>query len=172
MCSCTLRAIPHSVHCRGRHFHYSGAVGVAWRRLLPVVLLIGGAACSPPGPKYETAQVSGKVFYKGKALPGGHVVFTADVGGLTGEGVITEQGDYMINAPVGAVHITVDTTGLSKRASRGPMLGRRGGGGGETSLVPGNTYVPIPPKYSKVDQTDLTFTVLPGEPQTHEIRLE
>ena len=139
---------------------------------LPLIVVVACAGCGPPRPKFEVAEVSGKVMYKGKPLPGGRVTFTSDLGGLSDGANLDKDGNYKVMAPVGAVHVTVDNRSLqARRGPEGPRLSRPG------SELPddkkGQFYVRIPDKYYDPTKTDLTFTVVAGpEPQNFEITLK
>jgi hypothetical protein len=138
---------------------------------LPFALLGLVVGCDT-GPKanYDTAEVSGKVFFKGKALPGGRVTFVSDVGGVSGGADIDEQGNYKVEkAPVGPVHITIDNRALNKRpGTKAPHLSNPNAP--PPSVMPG-VYVPIPKEYYTAEETKLTYTV-ESVPQTHDIKLE
>jgi hypothetical protein len=129
--------------------------------------------CGGSNVKYENAEVSGRVMYKGKAVTGGRITFTSDTGGLAQGSDIEENGDYKVNAPVGPVHITIDNRFLepSKRGRRQVQHPRKPG----ESVEPGETkgiYMPIPDKYYSIDKTDLTYTVRRGAAQTFEVELK
>jgi hypothetical protein len=136
-----------------------------------VVLVPLAWGCSQQKLKYETAEVSGKVMFRGTGLTGGSIMFTSDEGGLTGDGVIDQNGEFVVkNAPVGPVHITVNNRMLSKQATRGGPILRS-----PTSEPPiefKGKFVAIPEKYYTVDKTDLTYTVTAGAAQTHDITLQ
>ena len=133
-------------------------------------VLVIALSCKPTGPTYERSEVSGRVLFKGNPLKGGKITFVADIGGLTGEAVIGEDGTYSVQAPVGPVHITVDNSMLRKGGTRGgPILHRPDAP--DPSKIPGE-YVALPKKYASAQETNLTFTVVKGDPQTFEVRLE
>jgi hypothetical protein len=138
--------------------------------LVGVVALAMG--CGGQRINYEMVEVSGKVSYKGRPLPGGRITFTADQGGLAAGANLDENGNYKVTAPVGPVKITVDNRGLdtSKRGPRGGPILRNPNQEGPTDM-PGH-YVEIPNKYYETATTDLTYTVKSGEQQTHDIKLE
>jgi hypothetical protein len=145
----------------------AGTARLMCRPWLPLCLLTLALGCGSNA-KYETAEVTGKVLYKDKVLPGGKVTFIADQGGLAMDGTIDENGNYRVKAPVGPVHITVDNRLLAKHAPRGRIL--KGPKNEEPSSLEGD-YVDIPKKYYSVDKTDLTYTVAPGS-QAFEINLK
>jgi hypothetical protein len=135
-----------------------------------LVLAVVAAGCGGQRASYQTAEVSGKVMYKGKALPGGMVNFVADKGGVASNAIIDENGNYKISAPIGDVHISVDNRMLEKKGSGGPVLRRPDSEGGVAPTVPKGTYVPIPEKYTATDFSGLTYKVVSGT-QTHDITL-
>jgi len=120
------------------------------------------------GTTYQTADLSGKVTFKGQPLPGGRVTFVADKGGTSTSGTIDENGNYKCSAPVGDIHIAVDNRMLEKKAAPGPIL-HRPDSEGPSSLK--GTYVKIPEKYYSADSSNLTLKVTSGS-QTHDIPLE
>jgi hypothetical protein len=101
----------------------------------------------------ELVEVSGRVLYNGKPLPGGRVTFvTAD--GFASTAVIDETGNYTIKSRVGEVGIGVDNRMLRERGNK--IKGR---------------FVQIPAKYSTPDTSGLKYKVKKGH-QTHDIELE
>ena len=101
----------------------------------------------------ELVEVSGRVLYNGKPLPGGRVTFvTAD--GFASTAVIDETGNYRIKSRVGEAGIGVDNRMLQKRGNR----------------VPGR-YVQIPAKYSTPDTSGLKYKVRKGQ-QTGKTHLQ
>src|SRR6516165_7996421 len=78
------------------------------------------AGCDNTPHSAEHTEVSGKVLFQGKTLPGGIVSFTAVNGGFTSSGTIDENGNYQIKAPVGDMEISVMNRMLqSNRGSKG-----------------------------------------------------
>ena len=150
--------------------------------LLGLLAWIGG--CEPPRSS-EHAEVSGKVLLGGKPLPGGQISFVAVNGGFAASGNVDENGQYKINAAVGAVTITVNNTSLQSQQSQPPRkAGTKGGAGGgapppkdlphpkqgaEEHATKGH-WVSIPSRYSNADTSDLKYTVTPG-PQTYDVQL-
>jgi hypothetical protein len=119
-------------------------------------------------------EVSGKVLFKGNPLPGGRVTFAAIEGGFASTRPIDENGNYKINAPIGAVLISVDNRMLQPRrgARRGQehRLKRPDSEVVEEEPIKGRRYVKIPERYANCDTSGLTYTVKP-EAQTHDIEL-
>jgi hypothetical protein len=144
------------------------APGRACRLYLSFGLLALAAGCSKPYPRsVEHGQVSGKVFFQGKPLPGGRVSFLTPNGNFASTGNIDEHGNYRINAPVGPAQISVDNR-ILLQAKR--WQGKRRMKTGGTEIAVSGNYVPIPPKYYTPDTSQLTYEVKP-EPQTHDIEL-
>jgi hypothetical protein len=141
---------------------------------LPLFLLLLAVGCSHRLTSTKYVEVTGKVLYKGKPLPGGRITFVAVAGGFAGTGNIGQDGQYKVEAPIGDVQIGVDNSMLrqGRGAPHGPiaspeMMKRSGG---EKDQVTG-TYVPIPEKYQRPESSGLTYTVK-SETQTHEVTLE
>jgi len=132
------------------------------------LVLAAGCSGGGGGSKFATAEVSGKVLFKGKPLPGGSVSFLPDkTGGVAATATIDEQGNYKITAPVGPVRISVDNRMLQQKAPHGHILKRPGAD--DPSLIKGQ-YVALPEKYYSPDSSGLTYTV-EGGTQTHDITL-
>jgi hypothetical protein len=118
----------------------------------------------------EQAEVSGRVLYRGKPVPGGLVTF-ATTQGFTLSSRISEEGQYQLKAPVGEVQISVDNLMLAR-----PVQAPRREGKPPDVKEPApdpirGTYVPLPRKYSILDQSGLKYTVTKGR-QSHDIELE
>jgi hypothetical protein len=142
----------------------------AWPRCLLfgfLALALAGGGCAKRG-GYDTADVTGKVLFKGKPLPGGQVTFVAVQGGTATTGTIDENGSYSVKAPVGDVRIAVDNRMLRKTASKGPMLKRPDAEGPSTLK---GEYVHYNEKYYGPDTSGLTFKVEKGT-NTHDINLD
>ena len=147
---------------------------------LSLGLLIGTTACKKSLHETQHEEVSGKVLFKGKPLPGGRVTFAAIEGGFASTRPIDENGNYKINAPIGEVLISVDNRMLLPRAAKGkrsaPTKGpehhpkRPDAQEVEAEPSKGRRYVPIPERYALCETSGLTYTVTPG-PQTHDIEL-
>lgn len=156
------------------HKRFSPAWG--WRAAsfgLLMAFVVSGCSHSVKAP--QTTEVSGKVTYNNKPVPGGVVTFVAVKGGFAGNGTIDENGNYKATSvPVGDVKITVSNKMLSAgrgapAPGHGPMLGGRPGG--EKPNEQKGHYIALPPKYADADTTDLTYTVVSG-PQSHDITLK
>jgi hypothetical protein len=161
------------------------------RIALGVSLLLLAAGCSSRG------AVSGKVFYEGKPLPGGKVLFIHEQkGSFTSR--IQEDGSYKIpDVPTGQVKIAVTgpATGSDANDPRLALSMRGGKLPTDTDLAKLKKLVPsdvdeaglremmgvpaaqpqksalIPSKYNDPEKSGLTYKV-DGGPQTHDIKLE
>ena len=145
-----------------------------------LLTLLGG--CGKSTKSVEHAEVTGKVLYEGKPLPGGQVTFVTVNGGFVSSGHIDQNGNYRINAPVGEVLIGVDNSML--RPGGGGGKGGKGGGGNapkggaahpnRPDSEPENPikgrWVNIPLIYADPQQSGLKYTVKPGS-QTYDINL-
>ncbi len=154
---------------------------LAWGGLLVLGLVAFSAGCS--GPNYRArATVKGKVTFGNKNLTTGSVMFHGP-NNLTGTATIDKEGNYEMNdAPIGEVTITVSVPQLPAGGMRAIMPGAAGVKD-QKSVDPENPektipimgdmpshVVPIPDKYSFVERSGLTYTVVSGE-QTHNITL-
>jgi hypothetical protein len=132
--------------------------------LLPAVLLAAVATgCS----ENKTGNVSGIVTFQGKPMPGGYIFFTnvASEGSVIAQksGGIGEDGAYSVaKVPIGDVKITLQEPAGALEAN----LPAKGG-------MPRRAPPPVtlPPQYKSVEQTDLKYTVTPGD-QKHDIELK
>lgn len=140
---------------------------------VPVVFLVG---CGPAGKKIQQAEVSGKVYYQGKPLPGGNVKFVNSSGYIGISVIDPADGSYKLEAPVGEVKIAVDNRMLNTGGRQRPPVdlsavkrerSNRPGGGGQ--VITG-TFVPLPAHYSDPERSGLNYTVKNGS-QTHDIEL-
>ena len=134
--------------------------------LLPLFILCA-AGCSST--KINQAEVTGKVFYHGQALPGGVVTFIS-AKGFSSTATIDPQGNYHLTAPVGELKIGVDNRMLRPHAQGGQRMLKRPADAGTPQQLAG-TYVPMPDRYHSPDTSGLTRTLTKG-PQTVDIRLE
>src|ERR1700722_14087234 len=70
-----------------------------------LLTLVVGCKSNPHS--VEHAEVSGKVLFQGKPLPGGRVTFVAVKGGFASSGNIDENGNYQVSSPVRDVEMGV-----------------------------------------------------------------
>jgi hypothetical protein len=118
----------------------------------------------------QHAEVSGKVLFQGKPLPGGQITFVALKGGFPAVGTIDENGDYQVKAPLGEVEISVTNRMLQPRgAAAGGASRLAKAQAGENQPVKGR-YVQLPPQYEDPHASGLKYTVKRG-PQTHDVEL-
>jgi hypothetical protein len=137
----------------------------------PLLLLMLAAGCTR-GHDHEHVDVSGKVLYKGKPLPGGTVKFVTTTGGYVAFAPIDEDGNYQIKAPIGEVKIGLENRLLQLSPSRRGVVGHHRPPEGE--LGPDATkgrFVPLPAKYYSPETSELKYNV-ENKPQTHDIVLE
>jgi hypothetical protein len=144
-------------------------------------LLAWVAGCNQTPRGTEHAEVSGKVYIDNKPLPGGQISFVAVKGGFAAAGIIDENGNYKINAPIGEVTITVNNGALQAQQPPLKVKGKGGGGqapkelphpkevAGEVQAIKGR-WVSIPSRYAQADTSELKYTVTAG-PQTHEVKM-
>jgi len=130
------------------------------RIMITVSLVIIPTACSSPRP---TAEVQGRVTYKGAPLPEGIVLFLAedrrqDIGSIDADGT------YIVKrAPLGKNKVSVQTLpqppplGPTARARNEPE--KKGAPTGDKSPA---RSVSIPARYAKTDTSGLNFTVQDG----------
>jgi hypothetical protein len=130
-----------------------------------LTLLVG---CGDNPHSVEHAEVSGKVMFKGKPLPGGQVTFAAVKGGFASSGIIDDNGNYQIKAPVGDVQISVTNRMLRFGGAKAQAHPKKAASG--EGQLPKGKWVAIPPSYEDPQTSGLTYTVKPG-PQTHDIEL-
>ena len=131
--------------------------------------LMGG--CADNSRSVDHAEVSGKVLYEGKPLPGGQVTFVALEAGFGSSAHIDEQGKYQINAPVSEVQIGVNNEMLKSRAPGKPKetLHPKEPNSEPEMPIKGR-WVRIPFSYADPATSGLKYTVKPGS-QTHNIEL-
>jgi len=146
-------------------------------RLMRFLFLLGStlglvlSGCSR-GP--QMAKVSGKVTYKGKAVPTGTIMFHPD-SGPTAVGAIGPDGAYTLTtikkgdgAVVGSHRVTIQATTVGSGSLADPssfeeemQLAQRKDPKAKV-LVPGKVEWIVPQKYSRPETTDLTATVESG----------
>lgn len=141
---------------------------------LSLGLLILMAGCNNIRKGEEQAEVSGRVLFQGKPLPGGRVSFVAVNGGVGASETIDESGNYKIKAPIGDVKIGVDNSMLEpKRFGGGPPKSMKHpkppNSSSDAKSVKGQ-YVRIPREYKDPSTSGLSYTVQKGA-QTHDIEL-
>ncbi len=124
--------------------------------------LLGFLAVIPLGCGKYTGEVSGKVIFKGKPLPGGIVTFIHPDGRI-GQAQIQEDGSYTVSdAPGGDVKVTVVT--MKPLPGLPPMFAPKGLGGAAKAetVYPAGKYVKIPEKWGDKEKSGLTLTVKRG----------
>ncbi len=136
---------------------------------LSLCLLALAAGCGKNPRSAEHADVTGQVLFRGRPLPGGQVTFVTVKGGFAANGIIDEDGNYRIKAPIGDVQIGVTNRMLQPRGREAPQTHPKKAAAGDAP-VPRGQWVQIPPSYEDPHGSGLTYTVRPG-PQTHDIEL-
>lgn len=140
---------------------------------LGLLILITG--CGGVRKGEEQAEVSGRVLFQGKPLPGGRVSFVAVNGGIANSDFIDENGNYKIKAPIGDVKVGVDNSMLEPKrfGGGGPPKGlnhpRPPGQEAQEKPIKGQ-FVRIPEQYKDPSTSGLSYTVKKGA-QTHDIEL-
>jgi hypothetical protein len=134
-----------------------------------LILLTPG--CGKGRRSADHVEVSGKVLYKGKPVTGGMVTFTT-TDGFSGKGIIDENGNYSIKAPVGQVKISVDNTMVGqKREAAAKGAGRPAAAGGEEAAPVKGKPMFLPRKFLDPLASGLTYTVTKDSKQTHNIEM-
>jgi hypothetical protein len=103
----------------------------------------------------KKATVSGKINYRGKPLPTGTVTFFGATNQIVGSGAISDGTYKLANVPVGPVKISVTTPPVRMVDPRHPAPKDMPGS-------PSGPSVPIPPKYSNPEQSQLSYEVKSG----------
>jgi len=124
-------------------------------------LLVAG--CGGDTSKPKVAPVRGTVTQKGKPLTGGDVMFTPSQGpagasGHVATGQIGSDGSYSLttfNTGDGAVLGTHKVTVVARATADLEKMNKKQGGAIAYKLPPSL----VPPKYTRVDSTPLTYTV-------------
>jgi len=142
------------------------------RSLLLFAVLVVGCSRSPLS--REQADVSGTVFYKGKPLPGGQIIFATAQGHIV-KAPIDPQGHYQCRVPLGEVQLAVDNRMLDPKPSSRqrpsvPEAALKHQGDPKEEPIRG-TYVPLPTKYHAPESSGLKYVVTKGG-QTYDVHLE
>jgi hypothetical protein len=141
-------------------------------------LFVVVAGCS------RTGQVSGKVYYQNKPLPGGTVQFFPEGKGGDFSSPIKEDGSYSVSKlPPGPAKISVFSTSSNPMAmvgGRGPAaqgmkqaeeMRKKARGDAGSNPAPSNQGVAVPPKYSDPEKSNLKLDVTGGS-QSFDIKLD
>lgn len=145
-----------------RRFRISGS---GLRRLAAAVLVLAATGCGKP-----TGNISGKVLYQDKPLPGGYVNFMGQGSDSTVKAsAIEKDGSYSITGmPVGEAKITVQGIFAPLQPTQG---GLPPAAAGSSSQAANRPTVYVPPEYGNAEMSKLTYTVVSGA-QTHNIELK
>jgi hypothetical protein len=150
------------------------------RWALPALLAVA-AGCGGPG----EGEVSGRVTYRNKPVPGGLVTFTPASGRANPVTVeLDKDGNFpAVTLPGGEVHVSIDNRELapaeelgdvtpniplSSEARKNLGVKKKKPAGAEKKKRPAkrsSRYVAIPEKYHKAETSGLTFTVKGGAQQ-------
>jgi hypothetical protein len=129
------------------------------RILTLFAVLLGSSFASAEDKKPDPAkaeEVSGKVAYNGKPLPGGTVTFVSKDGKTTIAGALAEDGTYKVALPAGEYGIAITTDSPKKKDDKDPP-----------KKVP---VLKIPAKYGDVKTSGLVYKVASGK-QSFDIEL-
>jgi hypothetical protein len=146
------------------------------RRFIPTAL--GAAAVAAlllaapvfAAKKVPTASVEGKVFYRGKPLPGGTVAFYPAKGKPV-VARIQKDGTYSApKVPVGKVKVTVETESVRPKGKKKANPPKDQGNPPKRDKKQ-SRYVPIPRKYASPKTSGLEYEVKKGT-QTFDIQLD
>jgi hypothetical protein len=121
----------------------------------------------------KKGSISGKVTFDGKPLPAGRITFLSQESKHISKESIIVDGAYSISDfPAGPVIITGESFPPPKGGEKSTMPKDLGlpPPGREKPKTPEGKYVPIPPRYGNMEESGLTYTVLPGE-QEHDVPL-
>jgi hypothetical protein len=135
------------------------------------VLVFAGLASSGCGGGLQIGQVTGRVTFGGKNVPGGIIMFHP-ANGPTAVGDIRNDGTYTLTtikpgdgAIIGMHRVTIQST----RVGSGQLVEPKRfedelnkGTSGNKILVPGKVEWLVPQRYSQLDTTDLRATVQLG----------
>ena len=116
-------------------------------------------------PEPPAGDVSGSVTAGGKKLTGGSIKFTPAGGGAAVAANIGYEGTYRATmVPPGDYKVTVETAFLANLAKLPGAMSAAPLDKGEKGVKKdaGPTYVQVPKKYEKPDETTLRVTVKPG----------
>jgi hypothetical protein len=118
--------------------------------------------------KVETETVSGKISYKGTALPGGSITLVASDGKTFG-GEISESGEFSIaDVPTGSCKVMVDNANLKMLEKMQEKGGIPPGAPRDAKIPEGmptmkGHYIPIPDKFKRVETSNVNLTVTKGQ---------
>lgn len=135
-------------------------------RTLSLAMFVGLlAAVGCGGNKMAPVKLSGKLTYKGQAIPAGVMTFhTAEGTGY--DGLINTDGTYTAtDLPAGEYTMTVETETIAKKINeskdakrRENMMQKPPGGAAETPK-----YVKIPAKYGDIKTSPFKFSLSAGK---------
>lgn len=145
---------------------------LAWGgTFLAVGVLLSAMGCGP-----GSGDLSGKVYYQGKALTGGMLLYQNSAEEFSGSTSIGADGSYKItNVPGGTLQIAVDTssgavadpTKVPKEgqgySAPGGMQNPNAAAGAATG--PAGPVVQVPAQYASIETSNLSVEVTGGDQQ-------
>jgi hypothetical protein len=137
-------------------------------RVLPLLLLALPLATGCGGQTKGT--VSGKVTYQGKPLSSGFVTFVLEKGSPLHSDIQSDGSYRMDNVPVGTVKIGIQPKSASNQPSPSAMP-RDPREFAKIKKESTERGMPIPPKYTDPNRSELTYVVTKGQ-QQHDIALK
>jgi hypothetical protein len=130
-----------------------------WRSVRAVGLVLALAAASIGCGGQPKGDVSGKVKFKGEAIPSGRITFQSQAGRHEVHGSLIRNGSYSVRGlPLGPAAITVETfpiTPDTKSVPKGFKVD------GKKALEP-REQLQIPERYKFLSKSGLTYTVEEG----------
>jgi len=133
---------------------------------------VGLAALTLAGCASGKGTVTGQVKYKGQPLPWGEITFVCEGGDKPVLHAPVRDGNYTVSGiPAGPARVTVTTTPPPAPIKLPPGVKPiQASEGANTDATPAGKYVPLPPRYSRPDQSGLQVTVNGGR-QDHDVEL-
>jgi hypothetical protein len=125
-----------------------------------LLLAVAATASTQGQDRPHSGTISGKVFFRGRPLPGGTISFAPAKGKAV---VVSLRGDGTYAAarlPVGELRVAIETESVAPKPPRAKDA--------KTTPPPppppgGPRYVPIPRKYGDLNTSGLTLEVKAGE---------
>jgi hypothetical protein len=135
-------------------------------------VLAGFAAVALAGCGAAKGTVSGQVKYKGQPLPWGDIAFLCAGGDKPVLHAKIQDGSYTVSGlPAGPAQVIVTTTPPPAPIKLPPGVKPiQTTEGTNTDSTPPGKYVPLPPRYSRPDQSGLTCPVKGGR-QEYDVEL-
>jgi hypothetical protein len=145
------------------------------RRLIPLLLLLGGLVLGCTGSSKTPARVSGKITYKGQVVPAGSIAFCPPEGGNYNYNI--KDGMYSgTDLPAVEMTVIIETESANPKVKNVDYGGKAKEGNpndyrakmekmGKVPQGPSNTggYLQIPTKYADKTTSGLKRTLTKGE---------